>query len=80
MTYEYMVSWVDVKGARHTIGVNELDLSLFIYFGLLRAGLDVDIVSGITGEVFIYHNESDTYIADDWDIIILDYLMRESWG
>ena len=77
--FKYVVSWVNENGVRHTIGVEEVYLAICFFLELLRKGFNVDIVSGITGEVFVYHMNGDEYVADGWAIMLLDFLMREAW-
>ena len=78
--FKYVVSWANEKGVRHTIGVEEVDLAVCFFLELLRKGFNVDIVSGITGEVFVYYMNGDKYAAEDWEIILPDFLMRKIWG
>lgn len=78
--FKYVVSWANENETRHTIGVEEVDLAVCFFLELLRKGFNVDIVSGITGEVFVYYMNGDNYIADDWEIMLADFLMREALG
>lgn len=78
--FKYVVSWTNENGVRHTIGVEEVDLAVCFFLELLRKGFNVDIVSGITGEVFVYYMNGDKYTAEDWEIMLPDFLMREALG
>lgn len=78
--FKYVVSWTNENSVRHTIGVEEVDLAICFFLELLRKGFNVDIVSGTTGEVFVYYMNGDNYIADDWDIMLADFLIREALG
>lgn len=78
--FKYVVSWANENGVRHTIGVEEAGLAVYFFLEPLRKGFNVDIVSGITGEVFVYYMNGDKYAAENWDIMLLDFLMREALG
>ena len=78
--FKYVVSWANENGVRHTLSVEEVNLAVCFFLELLRKGFNVDIVSGITGEVFVYYLNGDKYTTEDWEIMLPDFLMREIWG
>lgn len=78
--YKYVVRW-SVGGERHSYENNDRDCALNYFWRAMRMGYNVDISSGITGEIFAYRYEDDSYyVAPEWSAVMIDYLMRNAWG
>ena len=43
-------------------------------------GAAVDVVDNYTGEVYVTANKGEPYVTEEWSMMILGWLMLNSWG
>lgn len=44
-----------------------------------EAGAEVDIIDNYTGEVLVSNSLTNTYITEEWTLMILGWLMQNNW-
>jgi hypothetical protein len=43
-------------------------------------GCHVDVINGFTGEVLVCANHPEPYMQEDFNLMVLGYLMEKFWG
>ena len=69
------------ENAEVEIRTNDLDTAIAEFFARVEDDVPVDIISGFTGEVLVSANNGENnWIAPEWDLILLGWLMKNQWG
>lgn len=78
--YLYNVS-AKYENAEVEIRTNDVNLAIEEFFTRAKDDIPTDIISGITGEVLVSANNGENnYLAPEWDLMLLGWLIKNQWG
>lgn len=59
---------------------NSVDTAIRALLEHAEKGCVVDVINNYTGEVLATANHDEPYITEEWSLMILGWLMQNSWG
>lgn len=70
------------SNAKVFVETNDLHIALEDFWNKVDDAEEVDIINGFTGEVLVHvdENPENTWIVDEWEMILLGSLMCREWG
>lgn len=77
MTYNVKVKY---ENATIDFGTHDINVAIKALFDYVETGAQVDVWSGITGEVVASVNCEEPFVNDEWSLLILGWLMSNAWG
>lgn len=63
-----------------TVQTNSADTAICALLEHAERGAAVDVMDNYTGEVYVTANNGEPYITEEWSMMILGWLMMNSWG
>ena len=68
--------------AKISVETNDLHIALKDFWDSVVNAEEVDIINGFTGEVLVHidSNPKNTWIVDEWEMILLGSLVYKEWG
>lgn len=66
--------------AEITVKTNDLEVAINELMTRYDDDVPVDLIDGYTGEVLVSTNTEEPYATDEWNLILLGWLMRNAWG
>lgn len=79
MNYNVSAKYTNAKVFVET---NDLHIALEDFWNKVDEAEEVDIINGFTGEILVHvdGNPENTWIVDEWEMILLGSLMCREWG
>ena len=66
--------------AEITVKTNDLEVAINELMARYDDDIPVDLIDGYTGEVLVSTNTEEPYATDEWNLILLGWLLRNACG
>ena len=61
------------------VKTNSADTAICALFEHAENGASVRVTDGYTGEIYVIVNSEENYITEEWNMMILGWLMKTAW-
>lgn len=75
--YTVTATYEDGEVAVHT---NDVEVAIATLMHHAEEGVKVEVVSNLTGEVYVIANVEEPYITTEWALMVNGWLMAQMWG